>query len=353
VHRQYNEDLFESSKMTFGEHLDELRVTLVKTILSFVIGFLVALIFAGQLVDYVQTPLRSALREYYGTMAERAFRSSLTNEGNGGEETATSAADAAKRLRDQGLEFEERWVSKQEVNKLRDGFAPKTEAKPPVVATNPDDFLQPDDLLKLHFYRRLEDDPRVRVIGLRVDEPFVVYMKAAVMLGAILASPFIFFFIWQFVAAGLYPHEQRYVHIFLPFSLALFLAGAALAFFGVFQFVLRFFFSFSGWMGIDLEPRITDWLSFVLILPLGFGIAFQLPLVMLFLERIGIFTVKSYLASWRISVLVIAFLAMLFTPSDPYSMLLMMSPLIALYFFGILLCWWMPRRTGEFADVVE
>ena len=49
----------------------------------------------------------------------------------------------------------------------------------------------------------------------------------AVMLGAILASPFIFFFIWQFVAAGLYPHEQRYVHIFLPFSLALFLAGAA------------------------------------------------------------------------------------------------------------------------------
>ena len=173
------------------------------------------------------------------------------------------------------------------------------------------------------------------------------------MLGAILASPFIFFFIWQFVAAGLYPHEQRYVHIFLPFSLALFLAGAALAFFGVFQFVLRFFFSFSGWMGIDLEPRITDWLSFVLILPLGFGIAFQLPLVMLFLERIGIFTVASYLASWRISVLVIAFLAMLFTPSDPYSMLLMMSPLIGLYFFGILLCRWMPRRVGEFADAVE
>jgi sec-independent protein translocase protein TatC len=353
VHRQYNEDLFESSKMTFGEHLDELRATLVKTILSFVIGFLVALIFAGQLVDYVQTPLRSALREYYGTMAERAFRNSLTDEGNGGEETAKSAADAAKRLRDQGLEFEERWVSKQEVNRLRDGFSPKTEAKPPIVAANPDDFLQPDDLLKLHFYRRLEDDPRVRVIGLRVDEPFVVYMKAAVMLGAILASPFIFFFIWQFVAAGLYPHEQRYVHIFLPFSLALFLAGAALAFFGVFQFVLRFFFSFSGWMGIDLEPRITDWLSFVLILPLGFGIAFQLPLVMLFLERIGIFTVASYLASWRISVLVIAFLAMLFTPSDPYSMMLMMMPLIGLYFFGIMLCWWMPRRTGEFADVVD
>jgi sec-independent protein translocase protein TatC len=353
VHRQYNEDLFESSKMTFGEHLDELRATLVKSILSFVIGFLIALIFAGRLVDYVQTPLRSALKEYYGTMAERGFRNSLTDQGNEGEETAKSAADAAKRLRDQGLEFEERWVSKQEINKLQGSFFPKTEAKPPIVAANPDAFLQPDDLLKMHIYRRLDDDPRIRVIGLRVDEPFVVYMKAAVMLGAILASPFIFYFIWQFVAAGLYPHEQRYVHIFLPFSLGLFLAGAALAFFGVFQFVLRFFFSFSGWMGIELEPRITDWLSFVLILPLGFGIAFQLPLVMLFLERIGIFTVASYLASWRISVLVIAFLAMLFTPSDPYSMMLMMTPLIGLYFFGILLCQWMPRRVGEFADAVE
>jgi sec-independent protein translocase protein TatC len=73
----------------------------------------------------------------------------------------------------------------------------------------------------------------------------------------------------------------------------------------------------------------------------------------LFLERIGIFTVKSYLASWRISVLAIAFLAMLFTPSDPYSMMLMMMPLIGLYFLGILLCRWMPRRTGEFLDVVD
>ena len=73
----------------------------------------------------------------------------------------------------------------------------------------------------------------------------------------------------------------------------------------------------------------------------------------LFLERIGIFTVASYLSSWRMSVLVIAFLAMLFTPSDPYSMLLMMLPLIGLYFFGIMLCRWMPRRTGEFIDAVE
>ena len=150
-----------------------------------------------------------------------------------------------------------------------------------------------------------------------------MYMKAAFVLGAIIASPFVFYFIWQFVAAGLYPHEQRYVHVFLPFSLGLFLAGAALAFFVVFRFVLAFLLSFYEWMGIDPDPRISDWLTFVLILPLGFGISFQLPLVMLFLERIGIFTTKTYLSNWRISVLVICFIAMVLTPSDPYSMMLM------------------------------
>jgi sec-independent protein translocase protein TatC len=106
-------------------------------------------------------------------------------------------------------------------------------------------------------------------------------------------------------------------------------------------------------MGIDPDARISDWLTFVLILPLGFGVSFQLPLVMLFLERIGIFTVRTYLSNWRISILVICFLAMILTPSDPYSMMLMATPLIALYFFGVLLCKWMPRRTTPFGDVLD
>ncbi|HEX3602215.1 MAG TPA: twin-arginine translocase subunit TatC, partial [Lacipirellulaceae bacterium] len=153
---------------------------------------------------------------------------------------------------------------------------------------------------------------------------------------------------WQFVAAGLYPHEQWYIRIFLPFSIVLFLAGAALAFFVVFKFVLAFLLSFYDWMGIDPDARISDWLSFVLILPLGFGISFQLPLVMLFLERINVFSISVYLSNWRMSVLVISFLAAILAPADPYSMLLMVAPLVGLYFFGVMLCKWMPRRTSPF-----
>jgi sec-independent protein translocase protein TatC len=133
----------------------------------------------------------------------------------------------------------------------------------------------------------------------------------------------------------------------------LFLLGAALAYFFVFEPVLKFFFGFSEWLGLPLEPRISEWLSFVLLLPLAFGVSFQLPLVMLFLERIGVFTVDAYVAKWRIAVLVIAVVSMVLSPGgDPYSMMFMLVPLVALYFGGVLLCRWMPavRRPDEVYD---
>ena len=104
---------------------------------------------------------------------------------------------------------------------------------------------------------------------------------------------------------------------------------------------------------IDPDPRIEYWLSFVLVLPLGFGISFQLPLVMLFLERIGIFTIKSYVSSWRVAVLVIFVIAMFLTPADPTSMILMAVPLTVLYFGGILMCMFMPRSRSPYDDLDE
>src|SRR3954468_13717458 len=73
VHRQYNEDLFESTKMTFGEHLDELRQTLVKSILALVVGVIIALFFARDVVQYVQMPLKDALKEHYSKVAAKEY----------------------------------------------------------------------------------------------------------------------------------------------------------------------------------------------------------------------------------------------------------------------------------------
>jgi len=373
MHRQYNEDLFESTKMTFGEHLEELRVSLLWAILSFVIGFLVALLFAGRLVEYVQKPLKEALKDYYSGMAEKQYLNYLLKQREKGMPVPSDIPAAARVFAEQGLVMEERYVDPRVLaeavkglhgsgagtdkpaagNGTNNEHNSETVPSPEPAAPTPQPLPELNQLVKLPMYHSIDDDPRVRVVGLRMEEPFVVYMKATLVLGTVLSSPFVFYFIWQFVAAGLYPHEQRYVHIFLPFSIGLFLAGAALAFFVVFKFVLAFLLSFYDWMNIDPDARISDWLTFVLVLPLGFGIAFQLPLVMLFLERIGILTVRTYLGNWKLSVLAIAFLSMVLTPSDPYSMLLMMTPLIALYFFGIMLCNWMPRRATPFGEAIE
>ena len=148
----------------------------------------------------------------------------------------------------------------------------------------------------------------------------------------------------------MYPHEKNYVYLYLPVSLGLFLAGCALCFFCVLQYVLDFLFLFNDWMNVDPDMRISEWFSFALFLPLGFGIAFQLPLVMLFLERIGLMTVSSYLSKWRISVLVICVASAILTPADPYSMLLMAIPLVFLYFGGIALCRYLPARRSPFDE---
>ncbi len=220
-----------------------------------------------------------------------------------------------------------------------------------LIASAMPDVLNPPQRLVLEVESWKRND--IRVQTLNAQEAFMIWLKAALITGFVITSPWIFWQVWHFVAAGLYPHEKSYVYIYLPFSLILFLCGTGLAFFFVFEPVLDFLFSFNKLMDIDPDPRISEWLSFVLFLPLGFGIAFQLPLVMLFMNRIGIFSVQVYLEKWRIAILVIFVISMLLTPADPISMLLMAMPLTVLYFLGVGLCKWMPKGRNPFSEAYE
>jgi sec-independent protein translocase protein TatC len=170
------------------------------------------------------------------------------------------------------------------------------------------------------------------------------------LVGAVLSSPWVFLQLWSFVAAGLYPHEKKYVYWYLPFSIILFLVGATAVFLFVFEPVLNYLFWFNRWLRIDPDPRISEWLGMALFLPIGFGLSFQLPLVMLFLQRIGVFTIEMYLSKWRIAVLEIFVIAMLLTPAEPVSMMMMAAPLTLLYFGGVALCKWMPRGRSPFDE---
>ncbi|HUG67995.1 MAG TPA: twin-arginine translocase subunit TatC [Pirellulaceae bacterium] len=340
-----NEDLFEGTKMTFGEHLEELRVVLVRGLLGLTVGVLLGMLMANSVVKFIEGPLIVALEKHFGEVAKEELHREYPGE---------VPPELDEMATEHGFIYEEIFFERGELVRL--GAA--TEAQPPASAPTSQTIqtilaerlpAPSTDLVKTRIWR----PARARLTTLSPHEAFMIWLKAGFVAGLILASPYIFYQIWVFIAAGLYPHEQSYVYVFLPFSLVLFLSGAALAFFFVFGPVLDFLFSFSRSMGIDPDLRISEVISFVLFLPLGFGISFQLPLVMLLINRMGILSVQAYLEKWRIAILGIFVISMLLTPADPISMLLMAVPLTFLYFLGVGLCLWMPRGRNPFDEAYE
>ena len=342
--------------MTFGEHLEELRTCLFKAILGLVGGFLVGLGLSSYVVNFIQTPLEEARQEYDEKQAAKKAKEKADELRKAGYALPGDPDEIAAVVAEKGWRFEEVYINPRELLQVLEQAGSNPTVKLPEHAGSPGPEPNPDKgsqdffdkgPVRIFLWRPIEP---TRAISLAPHEPFLIYIKAAFLVGLMLASPWIFYQIWMFVAAGLYPHERQFVHVFLPFSILLFLLGGATAFFFVFEPVLRFLFTFNDWLGIDPEVRITDWLGFAMMLPLGFGISFQLPLVMLFLERIGVFDVHAYLSKWRVAILVIFVLAMFLTPADPQSMLLMAVPLTALYFGGILLCRLLPRAESPFDE---
>jgi len=339
MHNPPHADPLDKTKMSFFAHLEELRTAIFKSLIALAVGTALGLTSGWSVVDYIQTPLRESLETFYRGQAEKQHLQLLQERQAAKEKVPEDLAAAAKKLANEGLVFHSFYIDPHE---LARAVARALGREPP--AEDAPFATSRKELIHLRLYQPLEQDTRLKLIATSAHSPFTVYLKTSIVVGVTIASPFIFFFIWEFVAAGLYKHERKYIYYFLPISLGLFFAGAALAFFVAFDFVLDFLFWFNTKMNVNPMPQIDEWMSFVLILPLGFGISFQLPLVMLFLERINVFTVENYISKWRIAVLVISIISMFLTPADPWSMLLMGIPLIVLYFGGIALCHYMPNK---------
>lgn len=320
------DDLFEKSSMSFGDHLEELRRALFKASVWLAVGLVIGLPMATTVVNYMQVPLKISLDRYYDKMSKAEMKKAVGKD---------VSADLSKWL------TENKKVSQIVYRDMRRLKAAISDELSESDRKQADTFGLPavDDLVA--FREFVGVDKGTEALGLQ--EPFLIWFKAGLVIAFLVASPGIFFHIWQFISAGLYPHERRYVYFFLPTSLLLFWAGAALAFFVIFNMVIDFLLDFNASMGIGASPRLTDYMSFALMLPLGFGISFQLPLVMLVLERLGILSVKLYVSQWRMAILIIAFLSMILTPNDVGSMLGMAVPLIGLYFVGIAMCKYLPR----------
>jgi sec-independent protein translocase protein TatC len=110
---------------------------------------------------------------------------------------------------------------------------------------------------------------------------------------------------------------------------------------------------FNRWLDLEPEFRFNEWLGFAIMLPVLFGLSFQLPMIMMFLERIGIMTVETYLQKWRIAVFFIHVFAAFVTPVDALSMESLALSMCALYGLGIFLCKFNPHKRDLDVDVPD
>jgi len=178
-------------------------------------------------------------------------------------------------------------------------------------------------------------------------EPFVITLKIALFGGIIIALPMIIYQAWQFVSLALKEKEKRYLLFYGPFSLLLFLSGASFAYFVAIPVGLRFLLSFGG---SSLEPMISvsKYLSFITVTILTFGIVFELPLVSLFLVRIGIISPQFLAKNRKVAIIAIFVLAAILTPSiDAFTQILLAVPLVILYEVSIWLAKWSLFREAK------
>jgi len=170
-----------------------------------------------------------------------------------------------------------------------------------------------------------------------VTAAFLIRLKASFVAAFVVCSPWVLYQMWAFIGAGLYRHERRFVYILAPFSLGFFVAGVLFCYFVLLRYGLAFLIDQGILMGVQPLITVNEYFGFVLSLMLVLGIAFQLPLVMMFLAKTGIVSIQAFRRRRRYAILAMVIAAAVFTPPDVVTQMLLAGPLIGLYELGILL----------------
>jgi sec-independent protein translocase protein TatC len=177
-----------------------------------------------------------------------------------------------------------------------------------------------------------------KMIFTNITEAFFTRVRVSFFFAAFVCAPLFLAQIWAFVAPGLYKHEKK---AFVPFLFAtpvLFLLGAAMVYFVLMPAAWQFFLSFeqvgdvtSGTIPIQLEAKVDEYLSLVMLLIFAFGLAFQLPVVLALLARVGIASSAGLRRTRRYAIVIVFIFAAIFTPPDPISQLTLAIPILLLY----------------------
>jgi sec-independent protein translocase protein TatC len=326
VNRADDEDLFSHTRMSFGDHIEELRFRIIWAIIGFLVALVAGVLVAKPVLDFIQLPVQRQLEQFYdlriANQTKELDAAEVTRRAQGGADLA--ADESAK---DMLVEMQEEGGTEWKTMRLRFN----SQRLVILMAQDSRRFNRPASL-----------------VSLTVTEAFMTFFMVSIYCGIVLSSPWLFYQGWMFIGAGLYPHEKKYVYLYLPLSLGLFLGGVALCEFVVLPLGVHYLLTFNDMLGVEPELRLSEWLTFAITMPLIFGAAFQTPIIMLFLERMGIVDITLYTKNRRMAFFILAIAAALMAAApDALNMMLLAVPLWGLYEFGILLCRFTPRAASD------
>ncbi|MBM3901648.1 MAG: preprotein translocase subunit TatC [Verrucomicrobia bacterium] len=308
---------------SFLEHLEDLRWTFVKCAIAVALGILVSLSGSPYIVKFLEWPL---------VLAQRV-----------------RVTDQPRVVITMGTNVLSRMLAKDfpvlGTSTNQDLYL---KVAPIPVGTNMVLGMVPDP-----------NPPEVAKYGIQVGlktlgptEPFVVAVKIALYGGAAIAAPFVLFFLGQFILPALHVHEKRLVYRIAGFGTLLFFMGVAFCYFIVTVVALSSTVTFSNWLGFGADEwRASEYISFVCWFMIGMGVAFELPLVLLTLVKIGILDAER-LAGLRMYWVVVGLVVSAFITPDgnPMTMLLMFIPLHILYEISVLIAKWWDRADRKAAS---
>ncbi len=302
------------STMSLGDHLEELRGRLILAFAGLLIGAGICLGFGTRIIKFIEKPYLDLFKTSDAEVLTQDGKIELIeNLFKGTSEKLTDDPNTPK-IDEETEEYVYKFCTEVLVALVNDpNFA----------------FIGQSSEQK---------SPPRRLQILRPADGIISYIKIALISGLILTSPWVFYHIWMFVAAGLYEHEKKYVHTAVPFSAALFITGALFFVLIVAPLTLEFLVKFNeGFLDAWSNFTLADYISFITMLMLIFGVAFQTPIAIFFLTKTGLVSIDTLRRSRKFVILGIVILAAMATPPDVISQVTLAIPLYILYELGILM----------------
>jgi sec-independent protein translocase protein TatC len=188
----------------------------------------------------------------------------------------------------------------------------------------------------------------VKLIYTQPGEAFSLYVQIALIMGVVLASPYIMYQVWMFIAPGLYSNEKRMAYPFVFFTTIGFVAGATFNHYLSFPFMMTFFASFNT-PDPSFMPKLDDVFGLYSKMLIGMGIVFQMPTVVFFLAKMKLVSARFLLAHFKYAFLIIFIVAAVITPTgDMMTQTIFAAPMVGLYILSILIAWVVgPKRVKD------